>query len=312
MAGKQAKFLIGIFVTAGLVLAIVAIIWLGASQYFKKGTLFVTYFDESVQGLSVDSNVKYRGVNVGTVRSIQVAPDHNLIEVVMKIDLRGGDENSISAKLKSAGLTGIVYIELDRKGGEDDDLSPHIAFPVSYPLISSRPSDSKYILNVVDKIVSELNHIDMKGIFREMQDIASGLDNFVNDPKIKKIVGHLESATAHLDNTVRQMDRLATDGKLDDIIKETQGTVADVRKLIGKIREDVEQLKLVEAVGRADRVVAGMEKSIAEISDDLRVTTDNIQRASENLDILMDKLRDAPSDLLFSQPPPVPEREKRQ
>jgi hypothetical protein len=42
----------------------------------------------------------------------------------------------------------------------------------------------------------------------------------------------------------------------------------------------------------------------------LKKTTDNLQRASENLDILMDKLRDDPSDLLFSRPPPISERER--
>ena len=108
MAGKTSKFMIGIFVTAGLIMAVVAIVWLGASKYLQKGTLFVTYFDESVQGLSVDSNVKYRGVNVGTVRSIEVAPDQKLIEVVMKIFMKGGDEKNLTSKLKSAGLTGVV------------------------------------------------------------------------------------------------------------------------------------------------------------------------------------------------------------
>ena len=137
MAGKTSKFMIGIFVTVGLIMAVVAIVWLGASKYLQKGTLFVTYFDESVQGLSVDSNVKYRGVNAGTVRSIQVAPDQNLIEVVMKIFMKGGDEKNLAAKLKSAGLTGVVYIELDRKGEDEISLSPKIDFPTEYPVIPS-------------------------------------------------------------------------------------------------------------------------------------------------------------------------------
>ena len=171
MAGKQSKFMIGIFVTMGLILMIAAIIWLGASTYFQKGTLFVTYFDESVQGLAVDSNVKYRGVNAGTVRSIQVAPDNKLIEVAMKIFMKGGDEKNLTAKLKSAGLTGIVYIELDRKSEEGADLSPQISFPAEYPVIPSRPSDSMYILSTLDKIISEMNKVDFKSIFKEVQDL---------------------------------------------------------------------------------------------------------------------------------------------
>jgi phospholipid/cholesterol/gamma-HCH transport system substrate-binding protein len=310
MARKTSKFAIGIFVTAGLILAVVAIVWLGASTYFQKGTLFVTYFDESVQGLSADSNVKYRGVNVGTVRSIRVAPDNKLVEVVMKILMEGGNEKSLTAKLRSAGLTGIVYIELDQRIEEDIELSPKVDFPAQLPVILSRPSDSKYILSMVDNIVSELRTIDIKSIFREVKEIAGGINNYVNGPKMKNIVDNLESSTAVLDRAVRQIDKLTAEGKLDDVLKEARGTIADTRALIGKIREDLDAMKLADSAGKANQVVAGVGKSVRDMTFDLKNTTDNLQRASENLDILIDKLRDDPSDLLFSRPPPVSERER--
>jgi phospholipid/cholesterol/gamma-HCH transport system substrate-binding protein len=310
MARKTSKFAIGLFVTAGLVLAVAAIVWLGASAYFQKGSLFVTYFDESVQGLSVDSNVKYRGVNVGTVRVIRVAPDNKLVEVIMKILMEGGNEKNLTAKLRSAGLTGIVYIELDRSVEEDFELSPKLEFPAQYPVILSRPSDSKYILSMVDNIVSEMRKIDIKAIFEEIQGIAGGINDLVNGPKIKSIVDHLASASAHLDRTVQQMDRLMAEGKLDDVLKEARGTIADTRSLIGKIREDVDAMKLAESAGKASQIVSGVDKSVRGMTFDLKNTADNLQRASENLDILIDKLRDDPSDLLFSRPPPVSDRER--
>jgi phospholipid/cholesterol/gamma-HCH transport system substrate-binding protein len=310
MARKTSKFAIGIFVTAGLILAVVAIVWLGASTYFQKGTLFVTYFDESVQGLSADSNVKYRGVNVGTVRAIRVAPDNKLVEVVMKILMEGGNEKNLTAKLRSVGLTGIVYIELDQSVKEDIDLSPKLDFPAQHPVILSRPSDSKYILSMVDNIVSELRKIDIKNIFQEVKEIAGGINDYVNGPKMKNIVDNMESTTVHLDRAVRQIDKLTADGKLDDVLKEARGTIADTRALIGKIRDDLDAMKLVDSAGKANQIVAGVDKSVREMTFDLKSTADNLQRASENLDILIDKLRDDPSDLLFSRPPPVSERER--
>jgi phospholipid/cholesterol/gamma-HCH transport system substrate-binding protein len=310
MARKTSKFAIGIFVTAGLILAVVAIVWLGASTYFQKGTLFVTYFDESVQGLSADSNVKYRGVDVGTVRAILVAPDNKLIEVVMKILMESGNEKKLTAKLRSVGLTGIVYIELDQSIAEDIDLSPKLDFPAQYPVILSRPSDSKYILSMVDNIVSELRKIDIKNIFQEMKEITGGINNYVNGPKMKNIVDNLESTTAHLDRAVGRIERLTAEGKLEDVLKETRGAIADTRALIGKIREDFDAMKLVDSAGKANQIVAGVNKSFREMTFDLKNTADNLQRASENLDILIDKLRDDPSDLLFSRPQPVSERER--
>lgn len=310
MATKTSKFMIGVFVTAGLILVVVVIIWLGASAYFQKGKFFVTYFDESVQGLSVDSNVKYRGVNIGTVRDIRVAPDNKLVEVIMKLSLEGGHEKNLTAKLRSAGLTGIVYIELDRSVVEDVNLSPQLEFTAQYPVILSRPSDSKYILSQVEIIVSELKQIDIKNIFQDVKQISGGINRYVNGPQIKNIVGHLESTTAHLDQAAGRIDKLMADTKLDDILKEAKGTISDTRTLIGKIRDDFNEMKLAEAAGKANQIVSGVDKSVKEVTFDLKNTADNLQRASENLDILIDKLRDNPSGLLFGQPPPVSERER--
>jgi phospholipid/cholesterol/gamma-HCH transport system substrate-binding protein len=233
-----------------------------------------------------------------------------LVEVVMKIFMKGGDEKNLIAKLKSAGLTGIVYIELDRMGKEGVSLSPKIDFRTEYPIIPSRPSDSKYILTMVDNIISEMNKIDFKSIFKEFRVIVGGMDSYVNGPKIKSIVDNLESTTVHLDHAVQQIDKVIVEGKLGDLLKETKGTIADTRALIGKIREDLDQMKLADTAGQARQIVAGVDKSVKEFTYDLKNTMDNVQRASENLDILMDKLRDDPSDLLFSRPPPVSARER--
>ena len=77
---------VGFFVAIGFTLAILVFIWLGMSRFLQKGRFYVTYFDESVQGLDVDSPVKYRGVFIGRVESIGVAPDSKLIKVVLKIE----------------------------------------------------------------------------------------------------------------------------------------------------------------------------------------------------------------------------------
>ena len=86
MASQKIKFTVGLFLTCGILMALLAFIWLGVSRVFEKGQHYVTYFNESVQGLNVDSAVKYRGVSVGRVDSIGVAPDSKLVEVVLKIE----------------------------------------------------------------------------------------------------------------------------------------------------------------------------------------------------------------------------------
>ena len=86
MINKKTKFFVGLFMAGGISIAVVAIIWLGMSRIFEKGNHYAVYFDESVQGLSVDSPVKYRGVAIGRVEQIKVAPDSRLIEVILIIE----------------------------------------------------------------------------------------------------------------------------------------------------------------------------------------------------------------------------------
>ncbi len=98
MAQNRTYFLTGLFVTIGVMLGVAAVIWLGASKYFQKGSMYATYFDESVQGLQADSVVKFRGVDIGTVKQIGVAPDQRLVEVVMKIEVKDFNVNGVVAK----------------------------------------------------------------------------------------------------------------------------------------------------------------------------------------------------------------------
>ena len=145
MSSRSSKFIIGLFVITGVMMCVVIIIWVGAADLFMKGSTYVTYFDESVQGLQADSAVKYRGVEIGKVQSIKVAPDYRLIEVAMKIDLSADLQYNATAQLRTLGITGIVFIELDRLKKDDRSTSPVINFKTVYPVIPSpsiRPSIS--------------------------------------------------------------------------------------------------------------------------------------------------------------------------
>ena len=91
VATEARKFRVGVFVIVAILIGLAAAIWLGASRYLADESAAVTYFSESVQGLDRGAAVKYRGVPAGRVESIGIAPDGELIEVVMSIDTRYAD-----------------------------------------------------------------------------------------------------------------------------------------------------------------------------------------------------------------------------
>jgi len=318
MARKTSRFMIGLFVTIGILIGMVAVVWLGASKYFEKGATYVTYFDESVQGLQLDSAVKYRGVEAGRVEKIRVAPDNRLIEVIMKINLRGKLEREYVAQLKAAGITGIVFVELDRKESDKPDISPKITFASEYPVISSKPSDVKQLLTGIDNVIQSLNKIDTQGI----------------SDQIKSTLKVLESVVASVDNVVGSVEKALGTGKLEEAVVEVRNTLLKVQNFVSDAQKDLKAMNLgksganienatarldqimnsgeIEAVlaevkdaaKKMNQLVEGLDKRSLAITNNIKGTSENLKRASESLEMLIDRVYASPSDLLFGEPPP--------
>ena len=269
-----------------------------------KGSLYTTYFDESVQGLQVDSAIKYRGVEIGKVQSIKVAPDYRLIEVVMKISLAGDLPNQTVAALTSAGITGIVFIELDRiKPGELLN-SPKITFKSSYPVIPSRRSGIGRFLADTGIIMQNIKDIDIKGISNQLKNTSKAIEDFVGGKRVNNIITHLESTSANLDQTMAGINKTFAEGKVDKAVNETMGILSDARKLIGQAKNEIDALKLQEKANRTDVLLEDINKKAKVITNELQDTSEHLRVTSENLQRLSESLTKNPSQLIFSKPPP--------
>ena len=269
-----------------------------------KGSLYTTYFDESVQGLQVDSAIKYRGVEIGKVQSIKVAPDYRLIEVVMKISLEGDLPKQTVAALTSAGITGIVFIELDRiKPGELSN-SPNMNFKSSYPVIPSRRSEISRFLADTGVIMQNIKDIDLKGISDQMKNTSKAIENFVEGKRINNIMTNLESTSANLNQAISKINKTIAEGKVDRVVNETMGVLLDAHQLIGQAKNEIDALKLREKADRTDILLKDIDKKAQVITNELQDTSEHLRVTSENLQKLSDNLKRNPSELIFSKPAP--------
>lgn len=273
MSAKSSKFLIGLFVISGTLICAAIIIWVGAARILTKGSLYSVYFDESVQGLQADSAIKYRGVEIGKVQSIKVAPDNRLIEVVMKIDIESDLQKQTIATLKTAGITGIVFIELDQLKSGDLANSPKITFKSSYPVIPSRRSQISRFMADTNVIMQNVKDIDLKGISDQMKNTSKAIENFV-------------------------------DGKMGRVVNETMEVLSDAHQLIEQAKNDIAVLKLQEKADQTDTMLKDIDEKSKAITNALQDTSENLRVTSENLQKLSDNLQRNPSDLIFSKPAP--------
>lgn len=304
MSGRGAKFLIGLFVITGLLIGAIVIIWVSASDLLMKGSTYVSYFDESVQGLQTDSAVKYRGVEIGKVDSIRLAPDFQLIEVVMKINLSEDLQKHTYAQLKTAGITGIVFIELDRIRPGDVLDSMKYQFEPPYPVIPSRRSDISRFLDDTDKIMQSIKGIDFQGIALQLKDTTRAIEKFIAGDRINRIMGNLESMSVNLNKSVARLNKIIEEGKVEGVLKDTAGALVDARKLIDSTRKQIEALDVGGQTAKATNILDTMDRRTKSITIDLQDTAENLRVTSEYLQKLSESLNDDPSELIFSKPAP--------
>jgi len=294
MAKKTSNFLIGLFVVMGVLIGAVLIVWLSASKYFQKGPVYAAYFNESVQGLQMDSAVKYRGVDVGNVEKIRVAPDNKLIEIIMKINLKGENASELVAQLKSAGITGLVFIELDQRDPKAPDLSPKIEFATEYPVIPSRPSDIAMFLSSIEHILTGVKTIDFKGISDQIHTTVTAINKILTGENADHITKNIDSITAKLDTIAGDIQRLtAENGSITNILGETKGFLTDGRAFINTARDELQS---------AGSMINGLDANSRSLAGDLKIVSDNLRRASDSLNTLLEQLDNSPSQAIFSNP----------
>lgn len=328
MASARVNFSVGLFMTAGLGLATLAIIWLGMTSFLRKGELYVTYFDESVQGLNVDSPVKYRGVPVGRVQAIRIAPDYHLIEVVIQVDdEHAGDEKRFAgsvAAISNVGITGAMFVEIDKRTPLDGP-TPALDFTPEHPVIASKPSDIRKLFREINDIAAQIKAIDFRGISDQAKNAFSSLDNAVAQARIGDISADIRTLLASI-------NAAASPQRLQSMARNVDGSIEASRRLMDKAAEELTRMDAVlaqfQAMLDANRphvdttmgALAGaalktdafmtqsqatmlqMQATIRDLEDRLSATAENLEQTSGNLNALITSVKDQPAQLLFGEP----------
>ena len=320
MASQKTKFVVGLFLVCGIGIALLAFIWLGMSRYFEKGRFYVTYFNESVQGLDKDSPVKYRGVSVGRVHSISVAPDSKLVKVVLKIETGMVLDINIVTQLKSVGITGSVFIELDQKKRDEPDRSPPLSFPSEYPIVASKPSELGQILSGIDEILNKIKGLDLEGIAAKIKSNLDTVETAVQEANVKGLARKFERSLDQLNQILdgHQWDKILTSTqetileangffvKGNAALAHAENAFAQAREILADkqhaIREALENINKV--IDKSASLTTGADETFSLLRQNLLVSAQNLERASENLNRFLEILAQQPSQLILGDPPP--------
>ena len=327
MTSTKTKFIVGIFVLIGLVIISTALIYLGVSDRFQTGHYYVAYFDESVQGLDKDSPVKYRGVAVGRVDNISVAPDSKLIQVVIKLDSDLKMEKEVTAQIKSVGITGLMYVELDRRPKDEQDASPRITFPSKYPKIATRPSEITVFIDSINDVLDQIKAMDFEGLSDKSKMALDEISKAVNDLEMKQISSDIRLTLRRIEKTLEPEKWHATLASFQ-AAAQSVGDFADQAKLasqnLTQTLKDIDSVitankaSIAETIAGLNQVVekadffmadaSGLVKTtdnrLSVLQRQLTITLQNLEAASYSLKVLLDTVAGQPSLLMFGDAPP--------
>lgn len=293
--------MVGGFVLVLSVALIAGILWLASGGGFqKKHDLYLALVGESVAGLNLNAPVKYRGVDVGKVKQIELNPDNpEEVRLIFAIESGTPVKQDTEAVLKTQGLTGIAYVEL---GGGTKASPPLVAIPPAiYPVIRTKPSLSARLENVLttvlakldstsdsfNKILSDENLAAFKSALADLSTVARTVA-----ARKDAIDAGITSATRTFDNSAR------VTAKLEPVI-ERIGLGADALRKLGD-----EAAGLSQRAGKTvDSVGSDVKRFTADTLPELQRLLGEMNVLSVSLRRLIEETERNPRGFLFGRQP---------
>ncbi len=253
MYSKVNYTIVGIFVLmfgAGLIWFA---FWLAKYGIHREYDTYKLYMSESVAGLSKDSVVKLRGVDIGRVSEIRIDPKNiEHVEVFLKIKRGIPIKIDMTAHTNMLGITGLLSIEIDGGNNASENLKPTDEY---IPIIHTSPS-----------------------WFNKTKDGLGGLteDLIVISAKLRKLLTdkNVETVGKILDNSEVLTAKAST--SLDNI----NGTLEEYRASIKTMNKNFEEAK---------KDFTKMQMDFAAIKKITIPTVDSIMKTSKDFDRVMVK-----------------------
>lgn len=250
MDPKVNYVIVGSFVALLGAALLAGILWLGKTDFRDAYDRYHAFMRESVAGLSVNSTVKYRGVDVGRVKDIVLSPD-NPEEVRLTLDIVRGTpiKTDTIAVLETQGLTGLATLNLT--GGSREAPALQASAGQEYPVIKTGPSLFFRLDEAISRLLSE------KGL--------------------TKLLSDLDTVAKSAADVMDEENRLR--------MKQTLKDLSDVAQTVAAHKQDLDQ-----GLSGAAKSADGLAKITGSLNEQIPVLLGRINKSAAALQRLTDEL----------------------
>ncbi|RLD10833.1 MAG: hypothetical protein DRI44_05045 [Chlamydiae bacterium] len=295
MATKSNNFRVGLFVVVSAAILIFALFFWGVERYAGDTDVYVTYFNQDVSGLSKDTPVKYRGVDVGRITDVRLAPDGELIEVLMSLRSNFKVTTQQVTRIVSAGITGMKYLGIGISKTPTNDIQ--LSFFPEYPVINSRPSPG--ITDLIVEFQKKMKEINLEAISSGLTQALHQINVATSEKNWGPIISNINVIASVSRNVSDIISSYIERGALTNLISDSVFVSARIREISKNISAEQVGLLLTQLT----EISQSLNRSAYITENNLEPMLQNLSRTIKNLRSFSESLKDRPSQTLFSKPP---------
>lgn len=252
---------LGFFVSVGLILLIVSVYLIGSKKNLFTATFKIHAVFSDVNGLQTGNNIRFLGIDIGTVKKITVISDSTL-SVMMVVEKKYQDfikRNSIAA-IATDGLMGNKIIVISNKE------RPSAAIRDSDTLETVQPIDTDEVLRTLTASSENVKAItdDLKSVTKKINE-SNSLWNLLSDSVMAE---NLKQAIVSIRLTGSRSAIIT--GDLSEI-------VADIKSGKGSVGALITDTSLSYKLRQAIVDVQVISDTLALVSGDLKTITDKVR-----------------------------------
>lgn len=296
-AQRRAGLRVGLFTLAGLGLLVLATVLVGG-RWFAATEPATMRFDSSVYGLQIGAPVVLRGVRVGQVTRIALAPagpqglempvsaefDRALLAGVLgpAAPERGAlmpalVQQGLVARLATQSLlTGLLYVDLDIDPARAAALALAPAAADTMPAIPTERTQ-------LQTLQAQLQALDLQQIGRDLAAVAASTRELLADPQARRVLVHTADAAQALKALTQRLDR-----EIGPLALAANHTLAESRRTLQQLTPAAQQLAqqvgaAASQVGGAAAQLQGLAAAGTPLVADLRQTATELGRSAATL-----------------------------
>ena len=236
------KVRLGLFVTIGLALFILAIFVIGKQKNLFDPVFTIHTRFNNVSGLQVGNTVRFSGINVGTVDKIRIVNDTTVqVSMLVQKDVQKFIKSDSEAGIGSEGLIGDRLVTNSNGGVNSKPVRD------GQVIDSNEPVETDAIMQTLEITVGNaaLMSEDLQEILSKINNGQGTLGRLINDEKIAR---NLDATMTNLKTSTKKLDENMEAAKHNFLLR---GYFKKKEKAEKKKREEAERKAKEEAAKKA-------------------------------------------------------------